>query len=536
MNVLARRRESILWLILLGLAAAVRFGPIASGLPYSDYIDEGYNLHVAIRILKSKGFRPDDSPYPPLTSYLTVAAIKAYAPIYRVFHHHKLQNDLPTDRDFYTNLGERYDLLTPPEIIWLGRFAVAGLSVGTVILAGALAKLLGGSRAGFLAMLFTALAPALVSRASNVIVDTTATFFSLATLYFCQRLRVSALSSKPVLGRTTACVGIAAGLSFAGKYTVGAVFAAVLVTIFTLSVARRTKAILVLIAGTGLCLGIVCGVPNVLIHPTKIIEFLPAIARFYRSIQSEQGYWAAALSGREIGLPLMIAGLAGIAWMFWNVSTRLVALSWIAFAFLLLAAVVGATFQPFRNLLSLVPPLCIAAALVCNWFGEYLKQRRLAFPVWVAYVLPLLVALSLAWSSARYLQARMFHVDSRVRAIDWLQQHAEKEETILALRELAILPMEWKRIAATSTVVSWSEAADILERERFDYIVTGELDLRYVPDPEQAAAALGRWKNVIAPFPAQAEFGAGAAFVVPYLWRSADERIIILRAKPAKTD
>lgn len=527
----SKTKDSILWLALVALAALLRLGPIPSGLPYSDYIDEGYNLHVAIRILKSKSFDTSFSVYPPLTSYLTVIAIKGYAPLYRIIHHHKLWKDLPTDRDFYTELGEHYDLLTPPEIIWLGRLVVACLSIGTVMVAGALAKLLGGSRAGFLAMLFTALCPALVSRGSNVIIDTTATFFALAALYFCQRLRLVAASSDRTMWRWAICAGVACGLAFAGKYTVGAVFAAVLVTILTLPLAKPSKAILVSIASAGLFAGIFAGNPAVFLHLEKIVEWFRVITKFYQTLQSHQSYWGAALSGGEIGVSLMITGLSGIIWMFWNESTRRVAVSWIAFALLLLSAVVWSSFQPFRNVLSVVPPLCIAAALLCDWLGKYLehRHRRLVLTSWLAPALIGLVALSLAWSTARHVHRRTSHIDTRVRAIDWLQQHATRNETVLGIRELSILPAEWKRLAAKATVVPWFQAADLLERQRFDYIVTGEFDLRYASDPNAWSAYRDRWQAKVSPLPAQADFGTVPTPVMPYLWRTNDERIFILR-------
>jgi hypothetical protein len=525
----AKTKDSILWFVLVALAAVVRFGPIASGLPYIDYVDEGHVLHPAIGILKSKSFDSSVYTYPPLTSYLTIAAIKAYAPFYRIFHHHKLWKDLPANQDFHTGLGERYDLITPPEIIWLGRFVVACLSVGTVMVAGALAKLFGGSRAGLLAMLITGVCPALVSRGSILVLDTTAAFFVIAALYFCQRLRIA--SNHPAIWRNAVFAGIAAGLAFAGKFTAGAVFAALLITILTLPLAGKSKAILIVIAGLGLFVGIFCGVPGAVLHPEKIIGEIRYIAKFYQTIQAEQGYWSAALSGWEIGVPLMITGLAGIVWMVWNSSTRWVAVSWIVFALLLLSALVSSRFQPFRNLLSLVPPLCIAAALLCDRLGEYLadRDRRLALSPWLVPAWILLVALSLAWFSARHLQARTPHIDVRVRAIDWLQQHATKEETVLGIRELEILPAEWKRVAARSVVVPWFEALDILQRQRFDYVVTGEFDFRYAGDPKTWSVYHDRWKEKVAPMPVQADFGQVATPVVPYLWRTTEERILILK-------
>jgi hypothetical protein len=527
----ANTKDSILWFVLVAVAAIVRLGPITSGLPYIDYVDEGHILHPAIGILKSESFDSSVYTYPPLTSYLTVAAIKACAPFYRLFHHHELWEDLPADQDLHTELGDRYDVVTPPEIIWLGRLVVACLSVGTVIMAGALAKLLGGSRAGLLAMLFTALCPALVSRGSTLLLDTTAAFFVILALYFCQRLRLLAGSNGPAIWRPAAFAGIAAGLAFGGKFTSGAVFAAVLVTIVTLPLTAKSKVLLIVIAGAGLFTGIFCGVPGAVLHPDKIIGEIRGIAKFYQTIQADQGYWSAALTGGEIGLPLMIAGLAGIAWMLWNSSTRSIAVGWIAFALLLLAALVSSRFQPFRNLLSLVPPLCIAAALLCDWLGEYLARRdpRPAGSAWLAPALILLIALSLAWGSVRHLEARTPHIDTRVKAIDWLQQHATKEETVLGLRELEILPAEWKRIAARSTVVSWFEAVDLLQRQRFDYVVAGEFDLRYAKDPEGWSNYRDRWKTLVAPMPLQADFGQVVTPVVPYLWRTSDERILILK-------
>jgi hypothetical protein len=526
--VLTRRNESILAVILITLAALARLGPIASGLPYISYVDEGHVLHPAIGILKAKSFDSSIYTYPPLTSYLTAAAVKIYAPFYRLVHHHSFRKDLPSNDDFQSDLGERYDLITPPEIIWLGRFVVACLSVGIVFCAGALGKLLGGSRAGLIAMLFTGLCPALISRGSIVIIDTVATFFALMVLYFCQRLRIVALSGG-AMWRIAAFAGIAAGLACGAKYTVGAVFVAVLITIATLPGPPRPKVILIMITTAGLCAGIVIGVPAALLHPTKIIAELRAQGAFYQTIRSEQNYWRAALSAQEIGLPLIIAGLAGIIWMCRNRATRSIALSWLGFGLLLLSAVVWPSFQPFRNVLSLVPLLCIAAALFSEQARRYLEQRETRYASQLAVALVLFLVCSSAWSSVRYLATRITHTDSRIEAIDWLEQHAPKDALVLGIRELAILPAEWKRIPAKSLIVSWSQAADALQQQRFDYVVTGEFDLRYAQDPAGWSSSRDRWRLINSTMPAVARFGAVPTPVVPYLWRTNDELVFILK-------
>jgi hypothetical protein len=136
---------------------------------------------------------------------------------------------------------------------------------------------------------------------------------------------------------------------------------------------------------------------------------------------------------------------------------------------------------------------------------------------------------SLGFSSFQQVQRRMAHQDSRIKAIDWLQQHATKEETVLGLRELAILPAEWKRVAARYTVIPWFEASDLLKRQRFDYIVTGEFDLSYANDPKAWSAYRDGWKARISALPVQADFGQVVTPVVPYLWRTTDERIFVLK-------
>jgi hypothetical protein len=332
--------------------------------------------------------------------------------------------------------------------------------------------------------------------------------------------------------RWAACAGFAAGCAFGGKFTAGAVFVAVLVTIVMLPLARKSRAILASSAGAGLFAGIFCSVPGALLHPSRIAGEIRGMARFYQTIRSDAGYWRASLSGDEIGLPLLILGLAGLIWMLSRSTTRSVALSWIAFALLLLSAIVSSSFQPFRNVLPLVPPLCIAAALGCDRLGEYLGRReRPATAPWILTALVLVVGLSLGQSTMRHLRSRISHVDTRVKAIDWLRQHADRETKILGLRELAILPAEWERLAARPIVVSWFDASQLLEREQFDYVVTGEFDLRYATDPNRWAVYRDRWQEQTAALPVQADFGAVVTPVVPYLWRTNDERILILQGR-----
>jgi hypothetical protein len=529
--VLSKRNESILWLILLLVAAFPRLAPIGASLPYIDYIDEGYVLHQTIHVLNRRTLDTQWYGYPSLPAYLTVAALTAWNPIYRQVHGHSFRRDLPREEDAQTSSGTNYDLISPPELIFAGRLVTAALSIGTVFLAGVIAVRLRGRTAGFLALLFTALCPALVLRASNVMVDPFATFFALLAIYFSEKIRPNEKRSAV----NAAAAGFAAGLAFASKYGAVAVFAAVLVVIWMLPTTRKTRLRLGLVAAAGLLCGIALGAPGTFFEWRSVTRDVAITARFYHVINSTPGYFGQAINALELGWPLAIAGGFGIIWMLRRRESRTAALAWLLFAVVLLAPFVNRPFQPFRNLLPLVPLLCIAAAIgfsdLLNWAWQEKRRWLLTAPT---FALIGGCSATLACSLYRPIRQRLTHSDSRVQAIDWLRQHATSKQTVLGIRELAILPSEWKRLAATTTAVSLFDAAELLQRDQFDYIVTGEFDLRYAADSAAASASVARWKQKTASFVPAAEFGAGPAFVVPYLWRGNDERIIVLRSNSAK--
>ncbi|HMG04313.1 MAG TPA: hypothetical protein VK581_02555, partial [Chthoniobacterales bacterium] len=284
------------------------------------------------------------------------------------------------------------------------------------------------------------------------------------------------------------------------------------------------------LAGAGVLLGILLGAPMTFFKPITIWRDIAINIRAYAEIPWSEGYFVQAISMVELGLPLLLVGSVGIILMLRKAKTRTVALGWICFAAILMASFMGKSFRPFRSLLPLIPPFCVAAAIafsdVIDWAR---KGARPGLRLGVTVALVGGCILSLGFSSFRQVQRRMAHQDSRIKAIDWLQQHATKEDSVLGIRELMILPAEWKRIAAPSTVVPWFEAADLLQRQRFDYIVTGEFDLRYAADPHAWSAYQDDWKARVSTLPVQADFGQIVTTVVPYLWRTNDERILVLK-------
>ena len=77
---------------------------------------------------------------------------------------------------------------------------------------------------------------------------------------------------------------------------------------------------------------------------------------------SVPGYFGQAVSRNELGWPLVIVGCVGLLLMLRSETDRPVALGWIVFGLVLIGLFIAKPFQPFRNLLPLVPSFCIAAA------------------------------------------------------------------------------------------------------------------------------------------------------------------------------
>jgi Dolichyl-phosphate-mannose-protein mannosyltransferase len=530
--VLSARKESLLWLTVLIGATGLRFAPVAASLPYIDYIDEGYALHQAIDLLNRGTLDPGWYGYPSLPAYLTAGSLIVAGPLYRQIHGHGFRRDLPPESGRPSTFGYDYDQISPPALILAGRIVTATLSVATVVLAGLIARKLQGRVAGFLAVVFTGVCPALVLRGSNVLVDTFATFFVLLTLYFCEQFR----SSKTHVSAWIAASGFAGGLALACKYPAGAIFIAVLAGVSMLPVTRMGRVRLILTATAAAVLGVLAGAPATILHWPLVARDVAVTAANYRIIESNPGYFGQAVTNSELGWWLALAGCAGLVLMCRHKVSRPTAFSWSLFAVTLLMPFLGKPFQPFRNLLPLVPLFCIAAAIA---FSELIHwARRQALPALGLTTATVLVTATLASSvlaSVPALRRRVAHRDSRLQAIDWLQQRATKDESILAIRELAILPAEWKRLAARTTVVPWCEALELLERDQFDYLVTGNFDTRSAPDPGTASVCLARWKEKHAALRAAAEFGSGPTFVAPFIWHTNDERIVILRTGNAKS-
>jgi hypothetical protein len=514
-----------------GLAVALRVAPISSGLPYIDYIDEGHTLHQTLTVLQTKSFRTRWYGYPTLPSYVIAAATELYSPFYYLYHRHSLWRDLAPGEHVVQGMAGSYDFIYPADVIVIGRLIVATFSIGIVVMTALLAPQLSAS-VSRMAMLLVSVCPALVSRASIVIVDTLATFFVVTTLFICEKIR-RLIAHDQSCGRWAFAAGLTSGLAFASKYTAGTVFVAVIFYLLRIGGGKWRKIQLLGLAACGVAGGCVGGMPILVFEPRTVVEALWAQSNFYHSIRSYPGLWGQAISSSEMGMPLVFASLLGLVWMLRIPSTRPAVIGWLLFAAVSLAILLPYPFQPFRNLLPLVPLACISAALLAVQAGQYVAAwcRRAGLGLAIATGLLMIVAVPCAFTAVRQITQRMSHVDSRARATDWLQHHTRNGDTVLIVEELTILPSDLGRVPAQVEVMPWRNVAGVLETgRRFDYIIAAEFELRAGSDTDALLTYQRRWQEQLRRFRVRAEFGHVANPLATYVWHTNDQHIFVLAA------
>ncbi len=521
------------WLAIVVLALCLRILPIGAGLPYSDYVDEGHVLNQVVQVLHVGSVNIGNYSYPWLPSFLVTGAVAAYSPIYQAVHGRSLRSDLLIGSEATPPRANYYDLISPTEIIVLSRLTIALLSVATVILTGWLGTQIAAPVTGLGAMLLTAVCPALVSRGSHVIIDSIATFFVVAMLCFCERLRRSASGPPSAVIWCAVGAGTMTGLALASKYTMAVAAGAVLTAIALLPIKAGRKITLLSVAGVSAGVATVFANPVLLLEPMKVLGAMQGISGFYNTMMFES-YWTAAISSGELGIPLVFAGLAGAIWMLGRPATRSATLAWLAFTILLLIFLLPHRFQPFRNLVSTIPFFCIAAAFLVVQTGRYLAAKFPAQPIALSVTpgLFLLLAGSISIPTYQHLHARISRTDTRIQAIDWLHENTQETDRILAVEELAIFPAEWKRVPGQLEIVPWQKALEKLQPDGFDYVVTGAFMLQFASNPDAMAKYREQWRSALAPREVVARFGQVETPTDSGVWRTNDQRILILKRPP----
>jgi 4-amino-4-deoxy-L-arabinose transferase-like glycosyltransferase len=508
------------WPAVLLLALAVRLPATTAALPYISYVDEGNFLHPAADLVASGGWDPRWYMYPSLPVTAVVAAARLYSPLDHAVHGRSLQQAVRR-ADTRT-----YDFLEPVDFLLLARALSLLASLGVVAVTGAVAHRLAGPHAGLLAGFAAALVPALAIRGGIATIDPYAALWAVACLGFAHRLDATDATARP--GATALAAGAMAGLAFASKYPAVLVALAALPAILFAPRPWRRRLALLLLLAAGVAGGAALAMPALLAHPGEVAAAIRQQGKLYGEIPSPS-YWRQAVARAEwdlpfahpeLGWPYLALAAAGVAVALRRRDTARTAAGWLLYAAAALALYSRYSFQPFRNLLPLVPVTCLAAAVLCARLRE-----RSARPAWVDAAAFAAVAALFAPPLAGYVQERLRCADSRAETAAWLAAHAAEGGVVLVATELAFLPGELARLPArVEPWDSWRRAA-LWGKTRF--AVTGELT---APDGSPRLDAATR-RMLLARFRLRARFGEEPTPPLPGWWRGNRQRIYVLERK-----
>jgi hypothetical protein len=511
----ARTRFVLAIVGLLCVAGIVRAAPLTAGLPYTSYVDEGHVLRPAAHMLAHRTRDPGEYQYPPLL----ISTIAVSGLVYDGVH----PDDMAAAAR-QVDGSEYYDEIEPSNLVVIGRLITFVFALGTVLVTVVLGSHLVGRFGGLVAGLVVAFMPALVQRSPVVIVDTPAAFFVMLTLLVTLKL---GSSRRPLLW--AALAGAAAAGAFVSKYPAGAVFLAVVV-VLALQSGRPWRSRLaqgVIAAVTAAAVAVVV-MPALYRRPGTVVNQIQTAAEKYEGKATPQSYFEQLVSVREVGVLMVGLSVVGLFFLLRSHRSRVVTLGWLAFAVVQVGSLLWTDFQPFRNVLPVVPFLGVAVAAAVLAFGRRIDSvrasrelerpvapRAIARPVALTITLALCLTM-LVWGVLPVTRLQTIE-DSRREAREWLQRTADDSDQILVAEELAFLPSELERLPGEVTVLR----ADVLaeaDPSGFDYALWGRFT-----HPEARGGILPlQWEYV-------REFGTDATPSAPAFGRGSHELIAIYR-------
>jgi dolichyl-phosphate-mannose-protein mannosyltransferase len=435
-----RRWPPELWL-LLALAAFVRFYGLRFGIlhPYARP-DELPIIGIGKDFLTGD-LNPHFSAYP--TLYMYVLAALDYA-----FYLYGRAMGWYQSLDHFLSLWPKY--WTPYFVIARTVSAIAGTL--TVAIAHRIAIRLFDRLTAGIATLFLALA-FLPARDSHFGVTDTSMVFWL-TLAFLFIVRAAIENRRSLF----AIAGIVAGLGASTKYNVLLMFAPVIVALLVAGDfdgtprstpapginARMAEGVRRLVL-----FGAFFGAAFVAGSPYSVLDFQP----FFKGVRVQAatimtpfarelgpgGIYHLKFSLRHgIGLPLLVTGVAGLAWTIWSNWRKGLLLA--AFPLAYYALLIPTHTVMVRYAIPLIPFLCIGAAWLIADMARRAETLVKAPRTVVAVVVALLVIAPSAYSVARI--DRLFAAtDSRMLAADWIRANVKPGSTMHLCGNIVVQPV-----------------------------------------------------------------------------------------------
>jgi Dolichyl-phosphate-mannose-protein mannosyltransferase len=453
----------------LVLGVGLRAVTLRADAPYATYIDEHFTLEGSAHQIAHATWNPDAYFYPSFLMDATTLSASALAAV-------RGDSDTLSDGARVTLASPYDEVIEPWNLILAGRTTVLVLAAANIVLVALLGTRIASRRVGLIAAFFVAVLPIFVIRGSTVTVDTPAAFFATGALYCSARVMSSStrrqLMSWSVLG------GVASGLAFTSKYTTATVFLGVFIVIMLRrdrSISERFKAGLA--AAVGFMATAVTIMPALVLRASDVIDALRAQERVYTTRTPTESYWQQLLHAREFGRLILFAGFIGLVLLALSRRARPVLIAYVAFAIPTMVVFARPGFQPVRNVLPLIPFLCIAAATTIVEAVRFIGSRaRLARPMQWAVAAGF--ALLLCWAPVQggtrtYISSHREHVDTRTTLQRWLTARVNEDERVLVAEELAVLPGQLRRICAHVDVGSQRRSAPV---DAYDWVVLGDMN------------------------------------------------------------
>lgn len=381
--------------VVMALALGLRLWGLGFGLPNVHCRpDESTLVNKAVAIAAGS-LDPHFFNYPSLQFYLLAVLYGAAYVLGRV-------------AGVISGPGEAQRLfITEPQVFYMVARAVTAVTgTAAVALVYAIGRRLGSRRAGLLAALFLSVAFLHVRDSHFATVDVPATTYALAGCALALRYRDR--PSYPLLCAAAACFGLAAST----KYNLVLLGSVLLAAIWLGE--RRQAWRATLVAGSTMAAAFVVTTPY------AVLSF----GTFWRDVSYERSHFAAGHAGFSpgpglgwlyhlrvslrygLGVPLLVAGMAGAVRMAWRHKRGDVA---VVTGLLVYLAVAGSGQTVFaRYALPMVPLLCVTAAMLVDQFGRG------------AVLLAIALAAPAAAASIGF-DRLVSRTDTRVLAAGWLE-------------------------------------------------------------------------------------------------------------------
>lgn len=496
------RPSAMLLLLLIVFAAGLWRAPsLGDGLPYLAYVDEGHVLHRSALMLD------EPTPFPGWYRYpsLTMEGAAGLAAMYGAVPGASRVTASQTEQ-----AAPYYDLGMPPALVLSGRIWVFSLALLTIAFIFVTARLLFNDAAAVVAGLIAAASPALATRSAIVIIHTPAAAFVAATV----------LATVLLVSRRSSCMawpliaGCAAGAAATSMYVAGAVLLVPVVAVLIardLSLAARCARAAA--AAFGALTTVALTMPALIFRPADV----------WRDIRDQRDIYAARDAGSyasvlpdttELGPLLALAAVIGLVVLVVRGTSRVVALSWLAFFVVYMGFLGRYEFQPAQTLLAIYPFLFVAAGVAVAWMYQWLRERLPGLPARGIAAGTVLSVVLVSLFSGTVEGASRDVTDSRTRAVDWLERQVNGGNTVLIVEELAFLPEELEDLRLVETVPA-RDLSSAVRRIRPTYAVVGLGSARVTRIADEMRVV--------------ARFGSRATPQPPNLWRGNNQAISVYR-------